>query len=163
VRVWKLTRERHRQAALAGIGARRFGGRWNSIGTAMGYASCSLELSVLESLVHIQLSRIPRDYIWIELEMPDDAVEPLRTWPAHWDSPGHYRTEIQAVGDAWIRSRTSLGLQVPAAVLPERHNVLVNPAHPRYPDIREVATSTFTWPQRLVDYLSSNTYLTGSE
>jgi len=52
-----------------------------------------------------------------------------------------------------VASQKSLALSVPAAVLPERTNILVNPNHARFREVRQVASGRFTWPRRLLDYL----------
>ncbi len=155
VRIWRLTSVQHRARALAGIGASRYGGRWNPVGVAVGYAASSLELAVLEAFVRLNVARPPLGYCWIEFEIPDDAVSSLDHLPADWDSPGPWRARVQAVGETWVKAGSSLALRVPAAVLPERANVLINPAHPRFAEIREVATAAFTWPRRLLAYAES--------
>lgn len=157
MQIWRLTQARHRGDALRGIGARRFGGRWNSIGTAMGYASTSLELAVLEAIVQVAPRQLATtDYWWCEFTLPDDAVDRLQRLPAQWDSPGPYRADVRRVGDRWVASQESLALSVPAAVLPERRNILVNPAHPRFAEIRRTGEGRFAWPRRLLQYLESS-------
>lgn len=155
MRVWRLTSTQHRRRALAGIGASRFGGRWNPVGVAVAYAASSLELAVLEAFVRLSVERPPLDYCWIEFEIPDDAIRSLDRLPPHWDSPGPCQAAVQAVGAAWVSEGDTLALRVPAAVLPERPNVLINPAHPRFAEIRQVATAAFTWPRRLLAYTES--------
>lgn len=157
MQVWRLTQARHRDNAMRGVGAKRFGGRWNSIGTAVGYASTSLELAVLEIVVQVRPTEVlaAADYWWFEFTVPDDAIARLDQLPAHWDSPGAYRPEIQRTGDRWVASQDSLALSVPAAVLPERRNILLNPAHPRFAEIRKAGEGRFTWPRRLLRYLES--------
>ncbi len=145
----------HRPRALAGIGASRYGGRWNPVGVAVGYAASSLELAVLEALVRINVASPPLGYCWIEFDIPDDAISSLDHLPPDWDSPGPWRATVQAVGEVWVKTGSSLALRVPAAVLPERANVLINPSHPRFAEIREVASAAFTWPRRLLDYAES--------
>lgn len=156
MRIWRLTRAPHRDQALRGIGARRYGGRWNSMGTAIGYASSSLELAVLETIVQVRPEELMAvDYWWLEFAVPEDAIASLDRPPSHWDAPGPYRAAVQAAGDRWVASRQSLALSVPAAVLPEGRNVLVNPAHPRFDEIHPVGAGRFTWPRRLMHYLES--------
>lgn len=155
VRIWRLTSAQHRPRALAGIGASRYGGRWNPVGVAVAYTAGSLELAVLESFVRLNGARPPLDYCWIEFEIPDDEVKPLDCLPTDWDSPGPWQAAVQAVGEAWVKAGSSLALQVPAAVLPEHSKVLINPSHPRFAEVREVATAAFTWPRRLLAYAES--------
>ena len=61
------------------------------------------------------------------------AGEPARTLvPA--DLPADWWTDdyepLRALGDTWIRDKSSLAIKVPAAPLHSEWNVLVNPLHP---------------------------------
>lgn len=61
---------------LSGAGGLRFKGRWNEMGLPIVYTS------VLERRVH-SLEQ-PRDDVAIEIEVPDDRVEPLAPLPTEW-------------------------------------------------------------------------------
>lgn len=100
--------------------------------------------------MHLSLRQIPVDYVWLCYEVPDDAVATLDPLPDHWDEPMPYEPRVQAVGDQWVESASSLALRVPAAVLPMRHNVLVDPAHARFGEVKLTASGEFTWPARLL-------------
>lgn len=121
----------------------------------MAYTSSSLELAVLESMMHLSLHQIPVDYVWLCYQVPDEAVTVLDPLPPLWDEPPPYEPSVQAVGDEWVKSGSSLALYVPATVLPMRHNVLINPAHPRFGEVRLTASGDFTWPARLLARLES--------
>jgi RES domain-containing protein len=153
VRIWRITAARYRGEALLGRGARAVGGRWSSPGTAVGYAAESAELAVLELLMHTGPELVPAERLLLEFDLPDDAVRPVAKVPRDWDLPQPYLAHVQRVGDDWIRSGESLALRVPSSVLPFRSNVLVNPAHPRFGEIRETSYTSFTWPTRLQAFL----------
>ncbi len=156
MRVWRLTRKQHLDAALTGEGARRFGGRWNGRGVPIVYASESLELALLEALVHIDVEVLPRDYWQVSFDVPDGLIaKPPPRLPKGWDALPPYRPGVQKIGDAWAKSGGSLALRVPASVLPERFNVLLNPAHPDIGQVREVSRVRLNWPPRLVGHLQS--------
>jgi RES domain-containing protein len=156
VRVWRLTRKEHLDKALSGEGARRFGGRWNGRGVPIVYTSESLELALLEALVHIDVEVLPRDYWQVSFEIPDELIAPSpQRLPTGWDALPPYRPGVQRVGDAWVKSGLSLALRVPASVLPERFNVLVNPAHPDIAQVCEVSRAKLSWPPRLVGHLQA--------
>jgi RES domain-containing protein len=154
VLLWRITRKPLLVQALAGLGAKKYGGRWNSKGIAVVYTSESLELAVLEALVHLDIDLLPRDVYQVGFEVDDKSVVPVSTpLPRGWDSTPPYNPKVQAVGDAWIRSGTSLGLRVPASVLPSRSNVILNPAHPDISRLREVERGPLPWPGRVVEFL----------
>jgi hypothetical protein len=104
--------------------------------------------------VHLDIDLLPRDVYQIGLEVDDKFVAPVATpLPRDWDSPPPYSAKVQAIGDAWVRSGSSLGLRVPASVLPSRSNVLLNPAHPDIRRLREVERGPLPWPARVVEFL----------
>ncbi len=59
--LWRITRKPFLTQALEGLGAKKYGGRWNSKGFAVVYTSESLELAVLEALVHLDIDLLPKD------------------------------------------------------------------------------------------------------
>jgi hypothetical protein len=85
----------------------------------------------------------------------DDALieGPPRRLPRGWDAPPPYLPRVQKIGDAWVRAGGALAMRVPASVLPERFNVLLNPSHPDIGSVREVSRARLAWPRRLVENL----------
>ena len=149
---WRLVRPERggRGAAFSGEGARLYGGRWNSPGQAVVYASATLSLAALETLVHADRRAFERDYLAFRLTLPDDAVLRLPQnevppgWRARPVSPG-----ARAVGDAWLRDGVSLGLWVPSVVVPPEHNLLLAPGHPRWPELTVSGPLPFRFDARL--------------
>lgn len=128
-------------AAFDGEGTRRFGGRWNSPGTAIAYTSGVLALAVLELLAHASPRRIPTELVAHYADLPDDLPVPAiaaADLPTNWrDHPAPLA--LRELGDRWARERSSVALAVPAAVLaisPElialERNFLLNPSHPDF-------------------------------
>lgn len=122
---WRLASGRH--PPLTGDGARLVGGRWNSPGLPLVYASESLALCLAECLVHLP-GRLPADYHAFRLELPADATEQLDVarLKADWATDTGY---TRAIGDQWILQSRSLALVVPSVVLAESSNIIINPAH----------------------------------
>jgi RES domain-containing protein len=156
VLLWRITRRPFLTQALEGLGAKKYGGRWNSKGFAVAYTSESLELAVLEALVHLDIDLLPKDVYQIGFELDDHLIASvLAPLPGGWDSPPPYSPNVQALGDRWIRSGSSLGLRVPASVLPSRSNVLINPSHPEIRRLREIERGPLPWPSRVVEFLQA--------
>ncbi len=154
--LWRLARKRHLDQALRGEGARRFGGRWNSKGVAIVYTAESLELALLEALVHLDVDALPRDYWQLCFELDDALIEgPPPRLPKGWDAPPPYVPRVQKIGDEWVSAGRTLAIRVPASVLPLRSNVLINPAHADIGSVREVSRSRLAWPRRLVAHLGA--------
>lgn len=146
MRIWRLAQPRY-APDLEGEGARLFGGRWNSAGAPVIYTSDSLALAALEVLVHLpqierHKERMPR-YIAIGVDVPDSLIA----------NPGFASelsvSESQALGDAWLRSASSLGLLVPSRVIPLERNVLLNPRHPAMAGVTVALTEPFVFDDRL--------------
>ncbi len=154
MRLWRITRKPFLTQVLAGLGAKKYGGRWNSKGVAVVYTSESLELAVLEALVHVDIDLLPEDLYQIGFELEESLVAPTPTsLPPGWDRTPPYHPKVQNIGDAWVRSASSVGLRIPASVLPSRSNVLLNPAHPDFNQLREVERGPLPWPARVIDFL----------
>ena len=68
---WRIVRAARVNSAFTGEGARIYGGRWNSRGTAVIYVSEHESLAALELLVH--LTPLPPDdrYLSFRLEWED--------------------------------------------------------------------------------------------
>lgn len=143
--VWRLASGRF--SPLDGEGARLAGGRWNSSGLAAVYTSESLALCLAESLVHIT-GPLPRTYLSFKIHVPDDAIEVLDSTALE---SGWQDTLISTreLGDEWLKSRRSLALAVPSAVLPESTNIILNPLHPRSTELRIIDQRPFTFDARL--------------
>ena len=154
--LWRITRKPFLAQALAGLGAKKYGGRWNSRGVAVLYTSESLELTVLEALVHLDIDLLPKDMYQLAFELDDRYITRVPTpLPQGWDRPPPYNPKVQGIGDRWIAGGSSLGLRVPASVLPSRDNVLINPAHPEIRRLREVERAPLPWPSRVVEFLQA--------
>lgn len=148
MRVYRITARAYRDAPLSGMGAALTGGRWNSRGTRMGYAAQYRSLALLEMLVHVQRTSVPGDRVMVAIEVPDEAIQTATDLPAGWDRLP-YAPAVQAAGDAWARSRASLALRVPSAIVKDEWNLLVNPLHERMPEIRVEACETLVLDDRL--------------
>jgi Uncharacterized conserved protein len=134
--VWRLVKEKYAGSAFSGEGARQGGGRFNSPGRPVVYTSESLALAELEIMVHLPTSHLLASYVAFRARLPDETVETLdrATLPSNWRQSPVPRS-VQAVGDAWLQSGSSLALRVPSAVVPAEDNVLINPQHARFEEV----------------------------
>jgi RES domain-containing protein len=136
LRVWRLCRERYAKTPYDGYGSAQYGGRWNSKGIYVAYASASPALSILELLVHIDRDVAPDDLVFAIAEVPDDSIVEVdrAALPTNWrlEPPP---AGLRAIGDAWVRSGSSIGLRVPSVLSPTEVNLVINPRHPRAAEI----------------------------
>ena len=131
ITAWRIVKAKHLAGAFSGEGSRRFGGRWNSKGTAVVYTASSQALAVLEMLVHLETEDLLKHYRLIPATFDSRLVTTLdsKDLPPRWKrrpTP----TAVRATGDAWVASARSPVLKVPSVVVPGESNYLLNVAHP---------------------------------
>lgn len=151
IKVWRLAKHRYAASAFDGEGARLFGARWNSPGTAVAYASSTIALAVLEVLVHVKSSGILSSYALVEAEFDERLVEELlpSALPSNWDtSPPP--TAAQALGDAWVFGGSAVVLRVPSVVIKSEWNYLINPYHRDFTNVRVGKPEPFSFDSRLI-------------
>jgi RES domain-containing protein len=146
-----LVKSRHAAAAFDGEGARLHGGRWNSPGTRVAYASDSIALAALEVLAHLQSTAVLQTYSLATIRFPEEGIEVLETTSL----PGRWRRfptppENQAIGDRWVAEGRSLILRVPSAIIPSATNFLINPSHPEFGKVVVGRPERFTFDPRLL-------------
>ncbi|MEF8796358.1 MAG: RES family NAD+ phosphorylase [Salinivenus sp.] len=136
ITAWRITSKKHEQTAFSGEGAKEYGGRFNSVGVPVVYASGSISLATLELLAKAggrqRLSgRVVLPVTFEESQVIAYDEEDL---PEGWDERP-YGPASQQVGDEWTWSEASLVLRVPSVVVPEEHNYLINPEHPAFSEL----------------------------
>ncbi|MGK3958959.1 RES family NAD+ phosphorylase [Sorangium sp. So ce118] len=136
--------------AFSGEGARLYGGRWNSSGTAMVYLGESISLCALEVLVHLQATAPLNAYSLIRVDYDSSYMADVdqTALPPEWaDSPPP--AEVQQIGDSWVAGSASLLLRVPSAIVPAEGNILLNPKHPDFGTLRISTPVPFRFDPRL--------------
>lgn len=149
-RAFRIVSPHHEAGAWTGEGARRFGGRWNSIGRPVVYAADTLSLAALERLVHLgdyELLQRHR-WSWIEYDDANATTLTLTDLPPTWanDPPP---PEIQQLGDAWLTRGDTLALRVPSVIVPGEFNVMLNPTHSAFATAGRGSFEDFRFDPRL--------------
>ena len=155
VTLWRIAKDTARYQAddLSGGGAATYGGRWNSKGKFVVYASPSIALAALETLAHLGDDIAARNRFLVEIKVPVSvwakrqqvtAAELPVTWLA--EPPGKASVDY---GDAWLDSNGSALLSVPSVIVPEEANLLINPAHPDAKKISAKVLRPFVYDPRL--------------
>ena len=150
MKVFRLTRKKYRDP-LSGKGAAIRGARWNSAGTEVLYTSSSRALAMTEVLVHLDRNIIPKDFVMVQVEIPDNpiaATVPVDELPQNWNA-FPYMEETQNLGDTFILKQENLILKVPSAIVAGDYNYLINTAHPLFKKIRIDSMSDFPIDLRL--------------
>ena len=135
---------------FAAVGASLVGGRWNSPGHAVIYASRTFAGAMLECLAHAGIGRIPKTHVSIEISIPGSVSteeQDVDSLPAGWDQRN--LRVARAFGDEWIRARRTAVLVVPSVVARREGNVLLNPQHADFRAIVARAPEPVIWDARL--------------
>ncbi len=118
---------------LTGKGAEKDGGRWNRKGIPIVYASQSIALACLESMVHLNVNGLPLNRYLVKILVPIVAWNKRTVFDpkSHvgWDAEPAGKVSIDW-GSLWVDSATTLIAEVPSVIIPEEHNWLINPRHP---------------------------------
>ena len=152
MKLWRISN----YADLQGIGGVRAGGRWHSRGRPVVYLAESAAGALLEVLVHLEISGpddLPDSYRLLTIDV-DDSVVPAACPPLPADWPIR-ESVTRGVGDDWLASATSALLRVPSAIVPDVHNVLLNPLHPDAGKATIAAVRTVPFDRRLFHGVTS--------
>ena len=147
--VYRLSKEKYKND-LSGIGAEKFGGRWNNKGTRIVYTAESRALASLEIAVHTPFNIIPKDYYLSAIEIPDNGIitynqEKLKN--KNWKSiPPINFTQVE--GDNFIKNNGFI-LKAPSAIVQGDFNYLINPVHKRFSEIKILESELFSFDNRL--------------
>lgn len=134
------------------MGARLYGGRWNSEGNSMVYSSMSASLALLEFVCNSNSLITPKNIGLAELSLPETAeIQQIsrNELPANWDK---YPAPLflKNLGDNWLKENKSVALKVPSAIMPIQQNVLLNPAHKDFKIINFNLIIDFNFDKRLI-------------
>jgi hypothetical protein len=148
--VYRLINKKH-PIELSGIGAARFGARWNSKGTEIVYTAQSRALAMAEVAVHLTLATLPSSFLMIIIQIPDD-IEVIdcnqKKLEIGWNEfPENTTTQI--IGDAFIQKKEYCVMKVPSAVVRGDFNYLLNPYHSDFKRIKITHHENFPFDKRI--------------
>lgn len=151
ITAYRIFKTKHSANWADGEGAFQFGGRWNSPGGRVVYASQSLSLAALEMLVNLNSAELLLSYSFATLEFDELLVidiEKIQTLPKNWhDSPPP--TAVQRIGDGWISSQKSAIIKVPSAVVQGEPNYVFNVEHRNFAEVKLGEPARFVFDNRL--------------
>lgn len=136
---------------MTGSGARIYGGRWNHAGYPVVYTSGSRSLAALEFLVHVPMALAPENLSIVEINIQKNLErESIKEsqLPSNWrDYPAP--EQLANIGTNWIKSKSSLLLDIPSAVVDKEVNTLINPLHPDIKFVNLANIDKFSFDTRL--------------
>ncbi len=136
---------------ITGMGARIYGGRWNHTGYPAVYTSGSRSLAALEFLVHVPMALAPENLSIVEINIQEniewESINESQL-PSNWrDYPAP--EQLANIGTNWIKSKSSLLLDIPSAVVVKEVNTLINPLHPDIKFVDLINIEKFSFDSRL--------------
>ncbi len=155
IAVWRIAADAPEYEAhdLSGKGAEVTGGRWNRKGTPMIYTSVSRSLACLETVVHLSSGdALPLNRYLVQIQIPIGAWNSRVVFDAArrvgWDAEPAGKVSMDW-GTAWLKGKTTLLAEVPSVIVPEEHNILINPNHPDAAKLTAVKIRKWTYDQRM--------------
>ena len=150
ITAWRIVKQKNEKTAFSGEGARLYGGRWNSPGTALVYTAQSQSLAVLEMLVHLDSADLLGQYVFFDVVIEEVMIAPVdpTTLPKNWRAEPA-PAKLHAIGNAWVAGGTSVALRVPSSLVPAESNYLLNPKHVDFAKLQIGKAGPFQYDPRL--------------
>ena len=137
---------------ISGTGAKIYGGRWNHAGYPAVYTSSGRSLAALEFLVHVPMALAPENLSIVEINIQENVKrESIKEnlLPSSWrDYPAP--EQLATIGTNWIKSKSSLLLDIPSAVVDKEVNTLINPLHPDMKHVNVAIVEKFSFDSRFL-------------
>jgi RES domain-containing protein len=151
IRLYKIATSNH-ISDIGGTGARLYGGRWNHIDYPVVYTSVNRSLAALEFLVHVPMALAPSNLsiagINITGAINSKSID-VKQLPLNWrDYPAP--EQLANIGTKWLESKSSLLLEIPSAVVEQEVNMLINPLHHDFKQVKIVLVEKFSFDSRLL-------------
>lgn len=133
---------------ISGAGSKKWGGRWNSPGIPVVYASCTISLSLLELLVYHSSYEEIRVNRLMQIKVPDQSLHSLSasSLKVKWQNDIDY---CRFIGNEFLLNKKFLLLKVPSAIIPDEYNVMINPAHSAFNKVSIISAKIFDFDGRL--------------
>jgi RES domain-containing protein len=146
--VFRISNELYKND-ISGEGAALNGSRWNSRRTRILYTGEYISLVILESLVHLRSLDVPERQYLLQIELPDGEFAEIKESKLkdQWQQHPNY---TQWMGDQFVLANQSLILKVPSAIVPQEHNLLVNPLHAEFKKVKVIKTELLELDKRLL-------------
>jgi len=148
--VYRICSLKYKDEVLQGLGAEKFGGRWNSVGTKAVYCSENISLALLEYYIHSDNpSLLPKSITVVKISIPDDfPLEVPKPMPEGWGDYPYSRNTISYFSQR-VENPDFFALKVPSAVVGLEYNFVLNPLYKDFDQIKVEEFITLPVDQRL--------------
>jgi RES domain-containing protein len=154
--IYRITHERYAEEPFSGKGGLHYRSRWASEGQLVSYASGHLATATLEKIAGVGRADLLTDMVYVKTEVNQALVDelPEAELPEDWDALPPTDATRQ-VGDRWLGEQENLLLRVPALVLPDCYNYVINAAHPDADTLSVVETEPVLLDNRVLRQLGT--------
>ena len=149
--IFRITNKKYADD-LSGKGA-SLSGRWNKNGIPVLYCGESVEIALLETVVHLPANFAP-NLMLLTLQIPNNSIQSIAAseLPDNWYK--HPAPEVLAeIGDDWVKSNSTIALKVPSVIVPTASNFILNCSHPHNKKVKIIKKQTFPIDPRLTKRL----------
>lgn len=154
--IYRITHERYADEPFSGKGGLHYRSRWASKGQLVSYASGHLATATLEKIAGVTRPDLLTEMVYVKAKVDQDLVDvlPEEDVPEAWDAlPPPDAT--RRVGDRWLDDAATPLLRVPAVVLPDCYNYVINAAHPDADTLDVVETTPLLLDNRVLRQLGT--------
>lgn len=152
--IWyRCSQNKNSHDVFSGEGGLYVAGRWNHKGNKAIYCSQSISLCTLEWLAHNGLSVSGFSYYKFSVRIPEKWVirYTLSDLPFDWNKTPATDTTRNFAETHFFLPNQQLAMAVPSVMVPEEYNLIINPLHQAFPQVRESISllESFTAPHRI--------------
>lgn len=130
---------------LSGEGAKKYGGRFNSVGVPAVYASEHRAMAILETALRQPINKISSDFIILPIQVPDSYIDISlsKDWLKN-------KTVTQKKGDYLLENQDTLLIRVPSSLINKSYNYLINAKAHNIANVKVLAHEPILLDQRLI-------------
>ena len=134
---------------LSGEGARLHGGRWNRPGVPVLYTSQARSLALLELIVHFAAYNAIKDsFSFLSLEIPDVEIISIDNQLLKGNKFDLNNQKLWEISEHYFFKENVFGIKVPSILIPEESNIILNPFHPNFKQIKKISIDSIDLDER---------------
>lgn len=155
--LYRITHRRYADEPFSGKGGLHYRSRWASKGKLVSYGSGHLATATLEKIAGVTRADLLTEMVYVKAKVPASHIDvlPDEKLPEKWDAlPPSEAT--RRVGNRWLDAGDNLLLRIPAVVLPDCYNYVINAAHPDTEALDVVKTDSRFLDGRVLQRVSAD-------
>ena len=135
---------------LNGVGARKYGARWNQPGYECLYTSESRALALLEFTVNTNINDIPRALSIVTIDLGKAGMQELK----EAQLPGDWRAfpapaSTKKFGTLLLKAAKAAIIKIPSAIIPNEFNYILNPLHTKHKSFKIIDIADYAYDLRI--------------